>query len=139
MAKRGASTSLGVFSFILYVLQVLFCFFVIGVCSWDKIAYQSSIYDGLFAVHVLLLLLASCSLFLLHCIEKRRVSDLYKSASYIAIYPMLNLLVSMLVIVGILPGFFESIRNTFYAMLLITQGVDVWKLYIDLRASMNRP
>lgn len=93
--------------------------------------YHSEAYDILFSVNVMLLFLSASVATLLRMILTRSLAGMYRAAEYLAIYPLINLTVNLFAVAGFLPGFFSGIQNSYYALLLITQSVDIWKLFVD--------
>ncbi len=119
------------FPLLMYVLQIILSGVVALLCLWDMLAYHSATYNTLFSVHIMLLILSALAILLLRMIQHKALTRMYSAAAYIAIYPLMNLAVTLLVVTGILPGFFSGIQGSYYALLLLTQGVDIWKLFVD--------
>ena len=119
------------FPLLMYVLQIIWSGVVALLCLWDMLAYRSTTYNTLFSVHIMLLILSALAILLLRMIHHKALARMYRAAADIAIYPLMNLAVTFLAVIGVLPGFFSGIQGSYYALLLLTQGVDIWKLFVD--------
>lgn len=120
-------------SFVSYTIQFIWSLFILLLISHDRLLYSPSSFEKVFSIHMLFLIFSGISLYLILKATKIDSADLKKSIEKLAIYPILMLLFTLLVITNILPSYYNQIRDSFLALLILNQSISIWNIYVDIR------